>query len=211
MFRLARRITGVVVAAVLVYFGVTFVQVWAASRRDDAQQVGAIVVLGAAQYDGEPSPVFRARLDHAASLYRDGLAPVVVVTGGRQEGDRLSEGQAGYGYLVGLGLPESALRLENAGGNSWESLAAASRFLRDEGVTDVLLVSSPYHALRIKQIADELGLDGYVSSTRTSPESFTTRLGQLGRETVAVGVGRVIGYGRLVRLDQGVRPAAGGR
>lgn len=211
MFRLARRLTTLFVAAVLVYFAVTFVQVWWASRHDDSREVGAIVVLGAAQYDGEPSPVFRSRLDHAASLFEEGLAPVVVVTGGRQEGDRLSEGQAGYGYLVRSGIPESALRLENAGENSWESLAAASRFLRDEGVTDVLLVSSPYHALRIRHIAGELGLDGYVSSTRTSPEGFGTQVEHLARETVAVGVGRVIGYGRLVRLDQGVRAAAGGR
>jgi uncharacterized SAM-binding protein YcdF (DUF218 family) len=204
MFRLGRRLATLAVAAVVLYFGVTFVQVWIASRSDDVERVGAIVVLGAAQYDGEPSPVFKARLDHAATLFENGLAPVVVVTGGRQEGDRLSEGQAGYGYLIGKGVPESALRLENAGANSWESLAAASRFLRDEGVTDVLLVSSPYHALRIRQIAGELGLHGYVSSTRTSPEGFTTQINHLGRETLAVGVGRVIGYGRLVRLDEGV-------
>jgi uncharacterized SAM-binding protein YcdF (DUF218 family) len=203
-FGLAKKAVLLGVGAVLLYFGVTFVQVFTASRTNDVQRVGAIVVLGAAQYDGEPSPVFRARLDHAATLFQNGMAPVVVVTGGRQEGDRLSEGQAGYGYLIGQGIPESALRLENAGANSWESLAAASRFLRDEGVTDVLLVSSPYHAMRIQQIAAELGLTGYVSSTRTSPEGFGSQLAHLGRETVAVGVGRIIGYGRLVRLDEGV-------
>ena len=204
-FRLARRIALLVLAAVVVYFGVTFVQVWSASRRDDVQRVGAIVVLGAAQYDGEPSPVFKSRLDHAATLYRNGMAPVVVVTGGRRPGDRRSEGQAGYGYLIGQGVPESALRLEGDGSNSWQSLAAAARFLRAEGITEVLLVSSPYHALRVSQIADELGLVGYVSPTRTSPESLSSQLAHMGREAVAVGVGRVIGYGRLVRLDSASR------
>lgn len=207
-FGLAKKVVLLGVAAVLLYFAVTFVQVLAASRTNDDRTVDAIIVLGAAQYDGEPSPVFRSRLDHAAQLFRDGRAPLVVVTGGRQEGDRLSEGQAGYGYLVRQGLPESALRLENAGGNSWESLAAAARFLRDEGVADVLLVSSPYHALRIQQIAGELGLTGYVSSTRSSPESFGSQLGHLGKETLAVGIGRIIGYGRLVRLE-GAREAVG--
>ena len=205
-FGLAKKIVTFGLLAVVVYFGVTFFQVLLASRSNDDERVGAIIVLGAAQYDGEPSPVFRARLDHAATLFQDGLAPVVVVTGGRQQGDRLSEGQAGYGYLIGAGVPESALRLENAGANSWESLAAASRFLRDEGVTDVLLVSSPYHAMRIKEIATELGLRGYVSSTRTSPEGLGSQLVHLGKETLAVGVGRIIGYGRLVRLE-GVRSA----
>jgi uncharacterized SAM-binding protein YcdF (DUF218 family) len=207
-FGLAKRVILVGLAVVLLYFGVTFVQVFLASRTNDVERVGAIVVLGAAQYDGEPSPVFAARLDHAATLFQNGLAPVVVVTGGRQEGDRLSEGQAGYGYLIGKGVPESALRLENAGANSWGSLAAAARFLRDEGVTSVLLVSSPYHAMRIQQIAAELGLTGYVSSTRSSPEGFGSQLVHLAKETVAVGIGRVIGYGRLVRLE-GVGEAAG--
>jgi uncharacterized SAM-binding protein YcdF (DUF218 family) len=185
------------------YFAVTFVQVVAASRRDRAGQAQAILVLGAAQYNGKPSPIFRARLDHAADLYDQGLAPVVVVTGGRQPGDTFTEASAASAYLQERGVPEDALRLEIDGTNSWESLAAVARFLREEGITDVLLVSSPYHALRIEHIAADVGLDGR-SSPADTPESLAGTSGHMIRETLAVGVGRIIGYRRLVDLDHRV-------
>lgn len=184
------------------YVGVTFLQVVAATRRDRAGEAQAIVVLGAAQYDGRPSDVFRARLDHAADLYERGLAPIVVVTGGRQPGDRFTEASAAAGYLRGR-VPSEAMRLETSGTNSWESMAAAARFLRDEGITEVLLVSSPYHALRIEHIAGEVGLDGRSSPANT-PESVVAVGGHLVRETLAVALGRVIGHRRLVDLDHRV-------
>ena len=193
---------GVVVSALLVvaYFGVTFVQVWSASRSAGPSSAQAIVVLGAAQYDGRPSPVFQSRLDHAARLYADGVAPVVVVTGGRLEGDRFTEASAAASYLISAGIPEDALRLESQGSSSWESLAAAARFLRAEGITDVVLVSSPYHALRTEHIAAEVGLDGDASPADET-EGVAGRLGHLAKETLAVGVGRVVGHRRLVDLD----------
>lgn len=195
---------GVLVGLLLVgYFAVTFLQVVAASRRDRAEPSEAILVLGAAQYNGRPSPVLRARLDHAADLYDEGVAPVVVVTGGRREGDVFTEASAAAGYLQGRGVPSDALRLETGGTNSWESMAAAARFLRDEGITEVVLVSSPYHALRIEHIAAEVGLDGR-SSPADTPESVASTGGHLVRETLAVGVGRIIGYRRLVDLDHRV-------
>ena len=198
---------GFLVGLILVgYFAVTFFQVVSASRRDSAGQAQAILVLGAAQYNGRPSPVFRARLDHAADLYARGLAPVVVVTGGRQPGDTFTEASAAAGYLQGKGVPEDALRLEVDGTNSWESMAAVARFLRDEGITEVLLVSSPYHALRIEHIAGEVGLDGR-SSPADTPESLAGTTGHMIRETLAVGIGRVIGYRRLVDLDHRVERA----
>ena len=200
MLRLARRMAAVLVALLLVYFGVTFVQVWSASRASGPDSADAIVVLGAAQYDGQPSPVLRSRLDHAVELYERGVAPVVVVTGGNQPGDRFTEASAGDRYLQQHGVPASAMRLESQGSSSWESLAAAARFLRDEGITDVVLVSSPYHALRTEQIAAEVGLSG-----RASPAEETAGIGSrtyhLARETLAVGIGRVIGHRRLVDLE----------
>ena len=93
--RLAVKIVAAMTAAVVLYVGFTFVQVWMASRRDNARPAQAIVVFGAAQYDGRPSPVLKARLDHAIDLYRRDLAPVIVVTGGRQSGDRFTEATAG--------------------------------------------------------------------------------------------------------------------
>lgn len=190
---------GAAVGVLLVlYVVVTFFQVWSASRQeDDSSATDAIVVLGAAQYDGRPSPVFQARLDHAIELYRAGLAGTVVLTGGNQAGDRFTEGYSGYRYLVQQGLPEEALVLEDQGTNTWEQLAAAARILRGRGQTKVLLVSDPYHSYRLEATAEELGLDPQVSPAATG-SSFSN----LVRETAAVSIGRIIGYGRLERLDE---------
>jgi uncharacterized SAM-binding protein YcdF (DUF218 family) len=202
VIRGAIRLGIVLVVVVAGYFAVTFFEVWRASHRDDAHPADAIVVLGAAQYDGRPSAVLRARLDHAASLYRDEVAAVIMLTGGRQPGDRFTEASAAAGYLSRAGIPESALRLETGGTNSWQSLAAAARVLRAEGLTDVVLVSSPYHSLRVEHIAAEVGLHGDASPALDAPDRAT--FGHLLRETVAVGVGRIIGYRRLVDLDDRV-------
>jgi vancomycin permeability regulator SanA len=198
--RLVRRLALLTVALGALYFAVTFVQVWRASRADDAREAQAIVVLGAAQYDGRPSAVLQARLDHAVELFERDIAPILVVTGGNRPGDRFTEASAAAGYLIRAGVPEDALRLESQGSSSWESLAAAARFLRAEGITDVVLVSSPYHALRIQQIAAEVGLSG-VSSPADERESMLDRAGHLTRETLAVGLGRIVGHRRLVDLD----------
>jgi uncharacterized SAM-binding protein YcdF (DUF218 family) len=204
LVRLALRVTLVVAGALALYLAVTFVQVWQASRTDDVHPAQAIVVLGAAQYDGTPSPVLRARLDHAVDLFERQVAPVVAVTGGRQPGDRATEASAAAGYLIGRGVPESALRLESSGVNSWQSLAAAARFLQREGIRDVVLVSSPYHAFRTERIAEEVGLSGHASPAPGSAGGGASELVQMGRETVAVAVGRIIGHRRLVDLDQRV-------
>ena len=124
-----------VVALVFVYLAVTFVQVWMASRRDGARPSQAIIVLGAAQYDGRPSPVLAARLDHAIELYRKHIAPVIVVTGGREPGDRYTEAGASADYLHRHGIADTAILRETTGRTSWESLEAAARFL-DEPAHD---------------------------------------------------------------------------
>jgi uncharacterized SAM-binding protein YcdF (DUF218 family) len=186
----------------LAYFGVTLVQVWLAGRRDEARPAQAIVVLGAAQYDGRPSPVLRARLGHTADLYNRGLAPVVVVTGGRAEGDRFTEAAASASYLHGHGVPESAILRESSGRNSWESLAASARILRARGISKVVLVSDPFHAARVDAIAGELGFDSSTSPTRTSPIHGLSEARHLMTETVQVAVGRVIGFGRMVRAGE---------
>lgn len=208
MVRLVARLVTAALVLAVVYFAVTFLQVWRASLQDDRGPAGALVVLGAAQYDGRPSPVFAARLDHAADLYEAGSAPVVVVTGGNRPGDRYTEASAGASYLRRRGVPDESLRLEVQGANSWESIAATARFLRDEGIDDVVLVSSPYHSYRIADIARELGLSATVSPIRARPTGFAESLRALGRETVAVGVGRIVGYRRLTALDRYLHPAA---
>jgi uncharacterized SAM-binding protein YcdF (DUF218 family) len=193
--------SSIVLIAVLVlglsYFCATFVQVWQASRHDSRPHADAIVVLGAAQYDGRPSPVLRARLDHAIELYEAGVAPLVVVTGGRQQGDRFTEATTGYNYLRSQGLADEAIRKEVQGRTTYESLAAVSRFLRREQIRDVVLVSSPSHSKRLAGIAREVGLRAAVS-----PSDGSASPRQLLRETVAVSVGRIVGYRRLDAFDR---------
>ena len=204
VLRIALRCAAVVAVVGVVYLVVTFVQVWQASNRDEARPSDAIIVLGAAQYDGEPSPVLARRLDHAAELYLEGIAPLVVVTGGNRPGDRFTEAGASAAYLEAHGVPGQAIEREVQGGSSWESLAAAARFLRAAGQTRVVLVSDPYHAMRIDGIAHDLGLDAVVS-----PSDGGAPIGSLLRETAAVALGRVIGYDRLVRVDEEVDERVG--
>jgi uncharacterized SAM-binding protein YcdF (DUF218 family) len=185
-----------VVALGFLYVLVTFVQVWWASRQDDAQPADAIVVMGAAQYDGRPSPVFESRLDHAAELYEEGIAPVVVVTGGKQEGDRVTQGVAGFEYLRTQGVPEEALRVEVDGTNTYEELSATALILSNEDLgDDIVIVSDPYHTMRLDGIAREVGLRPHVSPTGAGA-SFD----ELARETAGVAIGRVISYRRLSNL-----------
>ena len=196
VFRLAVKVFAIIGLLAVVYVGVTYVQVWRASTRDQARPVGAIIVLGAAQYNGRPSPVFRARLDHAADLYDEGYADWVVVTGGGKEGDEFTEAQSAANYLAARGVPQEVILRENSGTNSWEQLAATRRILADRDIDDVLLVSDLYHSYRIAAIADEVGLHGWVSPTDDKPSVH-----DLARETAAVSVGRIISYRRLMRVD----------
>lgn len=186
---------GLLVAAIL-YVGGTFVQVWQASRTDGARDADAIIVLGAAQYNGKASPALQNRLDHALALYDAGRAPLIVVTGGRQEGDRFTEATVGYNFLRQNGVPDDAILKEVQGHTTYESLAAAARFLRDKDVDDVLLVSGPAHSKRLQGIAQDVGLQA-----STSPSDGRPTLRSLLRETAAVSVGRLLGYRRLDRFD----------
>ena len=202
MFRLARKLVGFGLLLVLVYLTVTFVQVWQASRRDDARPAEAIVVFGAAQYNGRPSPVLRARLDHAADLYERDVAPIIVVTGGKQPGDATNEAGASADYLrQEYGITEDAVRREVDSENSWQQMASTANFLRREGKEQVILVTDPFHAARVQAMAEELGLDSHVSPTRTSPIGGTRELKHFARETVAVAAGRVVGFRRLMGVN----------
>lgn len=193
------RVTAVVLTLSLLYLAVTLAQVLVATRTDQRTATDAIIVLGAAQYDGEPSPALRNRLDHAVSLYQDDLAPVIWVTGGRQPGDRFSEASASSQYLIRRGIPNDAVQLETHGGNSYESLAATARYLRNRDQRDVLLVSDAWHTYRITAIAREVGL-----RPRVSPSTPSTVSGQglrrMAREVTAVALGRFVGYRRLTGI-----------
>ncbi|MBV8160959.1 MAG: YdcF family protein [Acidimicrobiia bacterium] len=192
----AVKVAAAALVALLVYGAVTFVQVWLASRRDGVHKAQAIVVFGAAQYNGRPSAVLRARLDHAVDLYDRHIAPVIVVTGGRQPGDKFTEATAAADYLFTKGVPDSDILREVSGRSSWQSLASTAAFLKVRHISDVILVSDPFHSLRIGGMAAELGLDASTSPTRTSPITGFTATEYMGRETVAVAIGRIVGFRR---------------
>jgi uncharacterized SAM-binding protein YcdF (DUF218 family) len=198
-WRIVRRAGLVVLLAALLYYVVTFVQVWWSARHDDTRQSEAIVVLGAAQFNGRPSPVFRARLDHAADLYRRRVAPTIVVTGGKQAGDQFTEATSGANYLHRKGVPDASILRETTSRTSWESLAAAARVLQNRGEKRVVLVSDPFHSLRISSIANELGLEAVTSPTRSSPISGFEEWRRFLSEALRVSAGRIIGFGRLAR------------
>lgn len=181
-----------VVALGFLYVGVTFIQVLVAAGEDNRDPADAIVVLGAAQYNGEPSPVLARRLDHALELWNEGVAPLVVTTGSNQPGDVFTEGYAGFEYLRFAGIPEEELLVITDGSSTWEQLAATARQLRARGLESVVLVSDPYHALRLRQISGEVGLDASVSSTGGG-----SSIRQLLRETAGVSLGRILGYRRV--------------
>jgi uncharacterized SAM-binding protein YcdF (DUF218 family) len=142
-----------------------------ASREDQRQPADAIVVLGAAQYNGKPSPVLRARLDHAVDLYREGLAPTVVVTGGIGEGDRVSEATVGRQYLVQHNIPEAAVVVRPEGRSTQASIRSLEQWAAAHDVKRVLLVSDPFHMLRLRLEAGHTSLQAYTSPTRSSPIS----------------------------------------
>ncbi len=173
-----RRLVAATVVAVLLLVGWAAVVVTVAvtAARDEATTADAIAVLGAAQYNGRPSPVFRARLDHAATLYQRGLAPVILVTGGTGSRDTLSEAEVGRRYLVKLGLPgEGAVALP-AGSSTYSSVAGVARWFATRNTKRVLLVSDGFHMLRLKIIATRLGLAAFTSPTPSSPIRSNARL-----------------------------------
>lgn len=143
-------------------------RIWQEGARDEGRPAGAIVVLGAAQFDGRPSPVFAARLDHAIDLYLLKLAPILIVTGGKAEGDRTTEAATARTYALARGVPDSAIVLEDAGRNTFESLQSVARMLHGRGIRDAVFVSDPTHMLRVLRMASDLGIVSYGSPTPTS-------------------------------------------
>jgi uncharacterized SAM-binding protein YcdF (DUF218 family) len=137
---------------------------------DTRSKAAAIVVLGAAQYDGRPSPVLRARVEHALDLWRAGWAPILVFTGGRGTGDTTSEAEVERRYAIAHGVPDSAIRMEQQGRSTSESLRQVAAMLGNQR-SPVLLVSDPFHMLRLAILARRFGLRPRTSPTRTSPIS----------------------------------------
>jgi len=163
-----RYLGGAALVAALIVGGVVL-RIVQVSGFDQRATADAIVVLGAAQYDGDPSPVFQARLDHAAALYREGVAPQILTIGGGRTGDRTTEGAAGAAYLAAAGIEKGALTAVGDGDDTLASLRSAADLLTANGWTSVVLVTDPWHAARAAVMARDLGLAVQVSPVTDGP------------------------------------------
>jgi uncharacterized SAM-binding protein YcdF (DUF218 family) len=166
-----------VVVGAVVLTGYATYRVWAQGQRDEQRPADAIVVMGAAQYDGRPSPVFAARLEHAVELYRAGVAPRLIVTGGKQEGDRTTEAASARAYAIAHGVPTNAILVEDKSRTTLESIRGVRGLLHDQGLADAVFVSDRPHMLRVLRMAADEGITAYGSPTTTSPIEGDTAKG----------------------------------
>jgi uncharacterized SAM-binding protein YcdF (DUF218 family) len=175
MLRNLSRLGIAAIAGIIVVIGYTTFRIWDRGNRDDSRAADAIVVLGAAQYNGVPSPLFQRRLDHAIQLYRDGIAPILIVTGGKgRELDVTTEAEAAEAYAISRGVPKTAILAEDRGTNTLESLRSVGSILHDHGLRSAVLVSNRTHMLRSLRMARDLGIEAYGSpTTATSPAEST--------------------------------------
>jgi uncharacterized SAM-binding protein YcdF (DUF218 family) len=190
----------VLVLAGFMYVCLNIVQVWSVGRSSSARQVDAIVVMGVAQYDGRPSPQLQARLDHVLTLWNMGVAKLVVTTGGNQPGDRFTEARASADYLIASGIPESAISMEDIGTTTLQSLQGVAEIMKSRGLTSVEIVTDPYHALRSRLIAQDLGLSAYVSPTENSAVTGGAEKRRMINEGLGLSLAHVIGFHALDRL-----------
>ena len=191
-FRWVRRLLSAVVLLVLLVVGGTAASIWWTARQADHPTSDAIIVLGAAQFDGKPSSVFKARLQHARALYEQGVAPRVITVGAGAPGDRTTEAEAGAAFLterdvVAMAVPE--------GRNTLQSLEAARAYMAEKGWDSAVLVTDPWHSLRSRTMARDQGIDAQTSPTRAGPSVRTrgTQARYIARETAAYLYYRVLG------------------
>jgi uncharacterized SAM-binding protein YcdF (DUF218 family) len=196
--RRVRRVALAFIAVGVVYAMFNLVQIIRVGRHDEPRSADAIVVMGAAQWNGRPSPALKGRLDRALELWNAGLAPLIVLTGGKQPSDVTTEAAVSAEYLRANGVPDEAMLLEVQGTSTWESLAAAHRFLVPRGATRIVVVSDAYHLLRVKLIGGEVGFDKvWTVASRHGTERFKPK--NMVKEVVGVSIGRIIGFRRLTR------------
>jgi uncharacterized SAM-binding protein YcdF (DUF218 family) len=184
------------VLAALAVWIMSFLAVVFWGARDMARPSDAIVVLGAAQYAGRPSPVLKARLDHALDLWKKGMAKRLVLTGGRGTGDTISEAAVGRRYAMRAGVADSAILLENEGRTTSESLTSVAEIMKEKKLERAILVSDPFHMLRLRILAKRIGVESVTSPTRTSPISANRleALAYILSESVKVPATIVLGF-----------------
>jgi uncharacterized SAM-binding protein YcdF (DUF218 family) len=203
---LVRLGAAALLGAVMVAAFATF-RIWDQGGRDERRAADAIVILGAAQYDGRPSPVLEARLSHAVALYKAGVAPILVVTGGKVIGDRTTEAAVARAYAVAHGVPETAILSEDGGRTTLESLEHVRELFRGRGLSSAVFVSDRTHMLRVLRIATDQGIEAWGSPTPVSPADTDpgARVEAVLHELGALAV-YFLGAGSLV-IDEVTRPA----
>ncbi|WP_324276918.1 YdcF family protein [Blastococcus brunescens] len=184
---LLNRVAGAAVLAFVLLVTSTGLAIWWNARQDARPASDAIVVLGSAQYNGVPSSIFEARLEHAIALYEEGVAPVIVTVGGRAEGDEFTEAEAGREYLANGGVSRDALLAVEEGVDTLESMRVVATAFGEHGWTSAVVVTDPWHAMRAERMAEDQGIDAESSPTRQGPAVQTrgTQFRYILRETAA--------------------------
>jgi uncharacterized SAM-binding protein YcdF (DUF218 family) len=194
--RLALRIISLLLTALVVYFAVSLVQVWLTSRQYDPHTADAIMVMGAAQYNGVPSPDLAARLNEALKLFDNKDSSLIVLTGGKEKGDVYTESEAGTTYLHARGVPLADI-LQAGGNTTYQNVADAAPELLARHATTVLVTTDPFHEDRSMAISSALGLAPSPTPTQTSPIKGWSTVPYFLKEAVGVGLGRIIGFNHL--------------
>jgi uncharacterized SAM-binding protein YcdF (DUF218 family) len=196
VLKIAARVLAAVVVLLVLYFGVTFLQIWLRGHEHTTKSAQAILVFGTTEDNGTPSPELKTRLDQALKLYQEGRAAWVVVTGGRRPGDVYTEAGVSATYLEDHGVSTSRV-LQGGGSDTWQNVSTVIGALRRHHIKTVIVVTDPFHEYRAMAISSDQGLTPYPSPVRNSP----TIKHQLWRfylkETLEVGVGRIVGYHHL--------------
>ncbi|WP_233515255.1 YdcF family protein [Marinitenerispora sediminis] len=200
--RIAWTLALLAVTAVLVPC-LTWAWVWYVARQDERPPSDAIVVLGASQYNGRPSPIFEARLRHAADLYEQGVAPAVVTVGGNQPGDAYTEGGSGRDWLVNAGVPAEDVVAIGEGSDTLQSIEAVSRVYQQLGWTSAVIVTDPWHSLRSRTMAEDFGIEAATSPARSGPAVLEreTQLWYITRETASVWYYWIFGDSSTLHVD----------
>ena len=198
------QILALVLCVGSLYVGLTVFEVWRVGRTQSTAQVDAIVVMGAAQYDGVPSPLLKARLMHAFDLWKQKIAPRIVLTGGNKPGDRFTEASASAIFLRQQGVPQEELLQESSSRSTYEALRNVRDLVKNDpnfaGIERIVIVTDPYHELRSRLTAKEWGFDASTSATPNSPIAGNGAFKKHVKEGVGIALARVIGFGNLWKI-----------
>lgn len=195
-FASAFRISCASLLAVALYLGATYVSVQSVGKQALSRNADVIVVLGAAQYDGTPSPLLRLRLEHALDLFKAGRASLIAVTGGKQQADRFTEAATSRRWLTDHGVPRANIIEETTGRSTWQSLSNLAPQLRAKGVRSVIVSTSQWHVQRCVLSLRELGFTVFPSGAPSTLNDSN----KLMKETIGVSIGRIVGFERLFHI-----------